>query len=207
VGTYSGIALLWQSGLSESATGSVFFLTDNCNGTAIIRAYNQTSFAATGTLTIPNVKGNIRSFIRWGTNGFAFRTTSTSQGQGNQLFLVQSSLVPAALPTPTPTPTPSTPTIQFSGTNYAMGEGSGQVQITVTRTGDSTGAATVDYRTTDSDTFAVDAPEIVTTRLTHAVTLQQWWHVKLCRRGTANSFNIPIIDDSFVEGSETSASR
>jgi hypothetical protein len=100
VGTYTGLGNGDHLVLPESATGSVFFLVNNLNGTATIRAYNQTSFALTGTLTIPGINGRIGSFIRWGANGFAFRTDD-HLGQGNQLFIIQSSsLVPPAITNP-----------------------------------------------------------------------------------------------------------
>src|SRR6185369_10675118 len=49
--------------------------------------------------------GTPTSLLRWGPNGLAFRTTA------NQLFIIQTSLIPSAEPIPTPTPTVSpTPT-------------------------------------------------------------------------------------------------
>jgi hypothetical protein len=56
--------------------------------------------------------------------------------------------VPLATPTPTPTPTPST-TVQLSAANFSVNAGCVVATITVTRTGDTTGAATVDYATSD----------------------------------------------------------
>src|SRR5260370_25902090 len=50
-------------------------------------------------------------------------------------------LVTAAPPPPTPTPTPKT--IQFSSSTYPVTEGSPRVDITVTRTGDTSGSASV----------------------------------------------------------------
>lgn len=98
VGTYTGLGFGAHLVAPDSSTGSTFFLVDNTDGTATIRAYNQSSFALTGTLNIPGIKGNIASFIRWGANGFAFRTTSTLTNKGNQLYIIQSSsLVPPAV--------------------------------------------------------------------------------------------------------------
>ena len=59
------------------------------------------TFLSLGTLNISGVSGNATSLVRWGANGLAFRTT------GNQLFIIQTSLIPSAEPIPTPTPTPS----------------------------------------------------------------------------------------------------
>jgi hypothetical protein len=95
VGTYPGLGFCDRLVYPESVRGTVYFLVSNCNGIATIRAYNQTTFALTGTLSISGVNGSLASFIRWGANGFAFRTTSNSPTQSNQVFIVQSSsLVP-----------------------------------------------------------------------------------------------------------------
>jgi streptogramin lyase len=108
VGSFGGFGFGSLLVLPESATNSVFFLENNFNDTATIRVYNQTTRALIGTMVVPGVKGNIGSFIRWGTNGIAFRTWSNLTGQGNQVFIVQlpPSLTPTPVPTPTPTPTP-----------------------------------------------------------------------------------------------------
>src|SRR5205085_5921623 len=47
----------------------------------------------------------------------------------------------------------SAKTLQFSDTGYRVNEGDGHATITVTRTGDTSSAATVDYKTVDTDTF------------------------------------------------------
>ena len=115
VGTYAGVAQGDTSlVLPESATGTVFFLVKEFNGSGTVRVYNQNTFIQIGTLSFPGpITGNIGSLIRWGTNGLAFRTSSNLTSQGNQLFIIQlpPSLNPAPTPTPTPTPSPTpTPT-------------------------------------------------------------------------------------------------
>ena len=88
VGTFS----LPAQGLSvvpDSALGRVFFLTQNplTPTTATITAYDQKTFTPIGSLNIPDISGTAGSLIRWGTKGFAFRTS------GGQIFIIQSSLV------------------------------------------------------------------------------------------------------------------
>ena len=87
VGTYAGLGFCDRLVYPESARGIVYFLVSNCNSTATIRAYNQTTFALTGTLSITGVNGTLASFIRWGANGFAFRATSNSRGQATRFSL------------------------------------------------------------------------------------------------------------------------
>ena len=115
VGTYAGPGLSPYESLvlPDSATGRVYFLVEShgpISTSAIIRAYDQKTFGLIGTMTIPGIKGNIASFIRWGSNGFAFRTTSSLQNQGNELYIIQWPLpTPTTPPTPDPTPTPTPP--------------------------------------------------------------------------------------------------
>ena len=45
--------------------------------------------------------------------------------------------------------------IRFSASSYSVNEDAGHIDVTVTRSGDTSGAATVDYKTTDTDTFTV----------------------------------------------------
>jgi hypothetical protein len=70
----------------DATSGRVFYLSMT-GTTASLRAYDASSVALLGSLTITNVFGTPSSLIRWGTNGLAFRTSS------NQLFLVRSPLV------------------------------------------------------------------------------------------------------------------
>jgi Calx-beta domain len=107
--------------ISESSTGRVYYLVTTPSQEAAIRVYDQKTFALLETLQIPGARGNLSSFIRWGTDGFAFRTTSNLANQGNQIFIVQfppSTGTPAPSPTPTPTPTPTPP---FPPTFFVQG--------------------------------------------------------------------------------------
>src|SRR6185369_11811101 len=86
----------------DTANGRAYYLTTSQTaGTLILRAFDINTFLPLGTLNISGVTGNATSLVRWGANGLAFRTT------GNQLFIIQTSLIPSAEPVPTPTPTPS----------------------------------------------------------------------------------------------------
>ena len=55
----------------------------------------------------------------------------------------------AATPTPTPSATPPPNTIQFNAPSYSVLEALTATTVTVTRTGDTSGAASVDYSTID----------------------------------------------------------
>lgn len=90
----------------DALAGRVFYLTGS-SGIRTLRAFNQTTLNSRGALDVPGVNGTTGRLIRWGANGFAFRTS------GGQVFLIQTLLVPSAEPippsgpTPTPTPTPT----------------------------------------------------------------------------------------------------
>jgi hypothetical protein len=129
VGSYPGITLGDTSlVLPDSATGTVFFVVKQFNGSGTVYVFNQSSFNLIGFLDFPGISGNIGSLIRWGTNGLAFRTTSNIPSQGNQLFIIQlpPSLTATSIPTPTPTPSPTpTPTPVPSGPPELLLDSSG----------------------------------------------------------------------------------
>jgi hypothetical protein len=78
------------SGLVEpdAGAGRTFFLSGD-----FLRAFANTTFAPIGSLLLPTFSGTAASFIRWGADGFAFRTTPTNPMSSGQIVLVQSVLV------------------------------------------------------------------------------------------------------------------
>ncbi|MGI8656674.1 MAG: Calx-beta domain-containing protein, partial [Pyrinomonadaceae bacterium] len=113
--------------------------------------------------------------------------------------------VPTATPTPTPvpvaTPTPTpAPTIQFSASVYDVNEagtvdGQGRqfdsVTITVTRSGDVSGTASVDYRSSDGIAMQKADYEFASGTLRFAA------------GETSKTFDVLIVNDVYVEGNET----
>jgi subtilisin family serine protease len=100
----------------------------------------------------------------------------------------------------------SSTTIQFSAASYSVGEGDGEAQITVIRTGDTSGPSTVDYRTTDTDTFTVSCADTVNNhgsayaRCDFATVVGT---LSFAAGETTKAFGVPIIDDALAEGNET----
>jgi len=110
LGTFSGITNTGSpvAFVPDSSVGRAYYLVAEQFGSPnrILKAFDINTFLPLGSLTIPGVIGDVTTMVRWGNNGLAFRTT------GNQLFLIQTSLIPSGDPIPTPTPTPSpTPTV------------------------------------------------------------------------------------------------
>ena len=94
-------------------------------------------------------------------------------------------------PTPTPTPTPVANVVQFSSSTYSVQEDCTTLTITVNRIGDTSGAASVDYRT--SDVTATERKDYITALGT----------LQFAPGETSKSFVVLINEDSFVEGNET----
>ncbi|MDQ3814350.1 MAG: hypothetical protein M3347_10415, partial [Armatimonadota bacterium] len=71
----------------DSAVGVVYVLTQS-GSTATIRAFDVDTFLQVGqAITVSGLSGTAGSFIRWGPDGIAFRTS------GGQIFLIRASLV------------------------------------------------------------------------------------------------------------------
>ncbi|HKG58451.1 MAG TPA: Calx-beta domain-containing protein, partial [Pyrinomonadaceae bacterium] len=86
----------------DTAAGRAYYLQFGpTDGTLTLKAFDVNTFVLLGSLNITGVTGQPASLLRWGPNGLAFRTTE------NQLFIIQTSLIPSAEPIPTPTPIPS----------------------------------------------------------------------------------------------------
>jgi len=97
-------------------------------------------------------------------------------------------------------------TLQFSQPGYNVIEGAKSLTVTVTRTGDTAGTASVDYRTADSDTFTVGCSDTVNNfggayaRCDYATSVDT---LAFAAGETAKTFSVPIIDDALAEGNET----
>jgi autotransporter-associated beta strand protein len=105
---------------------------------------------------------------------------------------------PTPTPTPTPDPTPSptpTPTpandVQFGAANYNVDEGAGSVTIIVNRSGDTSGAASVEYGT--FDLTASERPDYTTSL----------GILRFAPGETTKSFIVFVTDDVYVEGDES----
>jgi hypothetical protein len=100
VGTFTGAFA--PTFVVDPTVGRAYYLQPGpTDGTLTLKAFDINTFLPLGSLTISGVNGGPTSLLRWGPNGLAFRTTF------NQLFIIQTSLIPSAQPIPTPTPTPS----------------------------------------------------------------------------------------------------
>jgi Tol biopolymer transport system component len=81
--------------------------------------------------------------------------------------------------------------IQFSAANYNVGEGGVAATITVTRSGDTTGASTVDFLSSDGSATQAQDYEVASGTVSFAA------------GETSKTFSVLIVDDAFVEANET----
>ena len=96
----------------------------------------------------------------------------------------------------------SQPSIQLSGSNYVISESNNTVQVTVTRT-DASGSATIDYRTSDTDTFTVNCASKNGAAFARCDFATVVGTLTFGPGESSKTFNIPIINDGYAEGPET----
>jgi hypothetical protein len=101
----------------------------------------------------------------------------------------------------------ASPTVlEFAAPTFGFGEAAGRASVNVTRTGNTSSAATVDYRTADTDTFTVGCFDRVNNqggayaRCDFATTVGS---LTFAPGETSKTITVPIIDDGHVEGVET----
>ncbi|HKE60428.1 MAG TPA: Calx-beta domain-containing protein, partial [Pyrinomonadaceae bacterium] len=177
----SGVALA-----VDTTLGRVFFLSNNFgSGPTQLTAYDLNTFLPLGTVSLQGVSGTPRNLVRWGANGLAFSTvTSFSSNSTSQVYLIQSALVSDSQPIPS--------TFQFNASTYSTFEGSSSpVTVTVTRAGGVTGAASINYAT--SDGTATAGSDYTATSGT----------LNFADGELSKTFTIPILDDDIFEGNET----
>ncbi len=92
---------------------------------------------------------------------------------------------------------------QFSGSPYTVNEGTLSVTVTITRTGDTSGTSTVDYTTTDADSFTVNCANFAGNAFARCDFSTSVDTLTFGPTETSKTFEIPIINDSWAEGTET----
>src|SRR5205085_7059669 len=96
--------------------------------------------------------------------------------------------------------------LQLGAGNNSVGEGDGRVTLTITRTGDISGVASVDYRTVDTDAFTFNCADTANNqggayaRCDFASVVGT---LQFAAGENSKTITVPIVDDSYVEGSET----
>jgi len=92
--------------------------------------------------------------------------------------------------------------VQFSSPLYTASEASGSITITVTRSGDTSGSASVNYFT--GDTAGLQSCTLVNGRASERCDyVTSVGTLRFAAGETSKTFTVPFIDDVHVEGSET----
>jgi hypothetical protein len=101
------------------------------------------------------------------------------------------------------TPT-ALPTVQFASPTLNVNEGAGSLTIEVTRTGDTAGACTVNYLT--SDTAGLAGCSVANGKASERCDYETAaGTLRFAAGETSKSFVVPVVNDVHVEGSETFA--
>jgi len=98
---------------------------------------------------------------------------------------------------------PADTTFQLSAFSYSVSEGAGAVNITVNRIGNTSNAASIDYLIGDQDTFTVNCAVKQHQAFKRCDLVNVLGTLNFAAGETSKIFSIPIIDDSYAEGTET----
>lgn len=92
--------------------------------------------------------------------------------------------------------------IQFSTSSYPVGEGDKQVDLTLTRTGDTTGAASVRFTTSDTaGAFNCNVLSgVASSRCDYEIRIKT---IRFAAGETSKTISVFIIDDTYADGSES----
>jgi N-acetylneuraminic acid mutarotase len=97
---------------------------------------------------------------------------------------------------------PGPNTVQFNAANFSASEGDGSAVITLTRTGDTSGAATVSFAT--SDTAGLNNCNVVngvaSARCDYITSVGM---ARFAAGESSKTISIPLIDDAYAEGNES----
>jgi uncharacterized protein (TIGR03118 family) len=161
-------------------------------GNPSIHAYNPTTGAFLGTIQDESGNGIVIDEL-WaiifgnGGNGGDVNTLYFSAGPGEEEHGLFGKLQP--------TTASATSLIQLSTDEYAINESSGHIDITVTRSGDVSGAATINY-----NTFEESGTGHASQKSDYGIALGT---LRFAPGETSKTFRILLINDVFVEGDET----
>jgi hypothetical protein len=129
---------------------------------------------------------------------YLFVDSQENDGSGAGPYTIRMQDVTIAGPVPGPN------TVQFSSASYSVSEGNPRVDITLTRSGDTTGPASVSYATNDG--AGLQNCDMTNGKASPRCDFENTIGTAQFAAGeTSKSFSIAIVDDSYAEGNETFA--
>lgn len=145
-----------------------------------VLAFDTNTFLLIGSVSLPNINGTPVNLVRWGTNGLAFNTSGAGFPLGtSQVYVLQTELVSSAGSIPRG--------LQFENSFHFPVEGS-TVAVEVIRTGDVSGAVSINYATADGT--AIAGSDYTATSGT----------LNFGPGELSKTISIPIINDNIYEG-------
>jgi uncharacterized protein (TIGR03118 family) len=181
-----------QAPASFGIFGGALLVGNFGRGNPSIHAFNPTTGAFLGTIQDEGGNGIVIDEL-WdlkfgnGGNGGDVNTLYFAAGIGHEEHGLFGKL--------NPTTASATSLVQFSTDDFAIGEGGGHIDITVTRSGDVSGPATVNYATFDES-----QPGHASQKSDYEIALGT---ARFEPGETSETFRVLLVDDNFVEGSET----
>jgi len=99
-------------------------------------------------------------------------------------------------------PTPGPNSVEFSSASYSVSEGSPRAEITLTRSGDTSGAASVSYATNDG--AGLQNCDMVNGKASPRCDFENTiGTVQFAAGETSKTLSVAIVDDAYAEGNET----
>jgi hypothetical protein len=170
--------------------------------TATVSGIPSSGEIPTGMVTFRDGEAVIGQLALNTLTGSASITTATLVSGGHTISATYASDTRFAASSGAITFTVNPPSLQFSAAAFAVTEGTNTLNVIVNRTGDTSGASTVDYTTSDTagpnNCNAVNGTASL--RCDYVLTLGT---VRFAAGETSKSISIPIVDDAYAEGDET----
>jgi len=94
-------------------------------------------------------------------------------------------------------------TIGFAQANYSHSEGDAHAVLSVTRSGDVSGAVTVNYRTTDTDNFTAGCADTTGNAFARCDFATTVGSLSFAPGEFSQTVTVPLVNDGHIEGAET----
>lgn len=179
------------SGRTAPATGETFTVNVTAQSGCAWAGASNSNFISISNGASGSGDGVVTLIVL--SNGSGVPRVGTVNIAGQTLTVTQSELIPEV------------PTLAFTQSNYVSGEGDGRATLSITRTGAVSGAASVDFRTSDTDAFIVSCADNVNNRSSafgrcdFATTVGS---IEFAPGERQKTITIPLIDDGHDEEAE-----
>ena len=184
-GTYRPLVYVLQGGYDGACPAGAGNLASNLLAVADSR---WTPGSSTATLNLGYIPANVPLYV--------FVDSAVNDASGSGPYTIRLQDITIAGPTPGPN------AVQFSSAIYSVSEGSPRADITLTRSGDTSGPASVSFATNDG--AGLQNCDMLNGRASPRCDFENTiGTVQFGAGENSKSFSIAIVDDSYAEGNET----